>query len=308
MDVNEIREDASHPQSVMHALSVDVEDYFHVAALSSVISVEDWDRMPSRVVRNTQRLLKLFNRTGHKATFFVLGWVAKRYPGLVREIHDAGHEVASHGYSHQLVYNQTPEVFAAETRRSKDILEDIIQTPVTGYRAASYSITLDSLWALDILAELGFFWDSSIFPVRHDRYGIPNSPRAPYTIRTSGGNLIREFPLSTARVMGLSIPAAGGGYFRQFPYPVFRYLFNQASFDGKRPQMFYLHPWEIDPEQPRFNDAPWFSRFRHYTNLDRCESRLERLLQDFRFGTVSQSYEQPVQDVILMQDDLVQLV
>lgn len=308
MDVNEIREDASHPHSVTHALSVDVEDYFHVAALSSVISVEDWDRMPSRVVRNTQRLLRLFNRTGHQATFFVLGWVAKRYPALVREIHDAGHEVASHGYSHQLVYNQTPAVFAAETRRSKHILEDIIQAPVTGYRAASYSITQDSLWALDILAELGFFWDSSIFPIRHDRYGIPNSPRAPYTIRTAGGHLIREFPLTTARVMGMTVPAAGGGYFRQFPYSVFRYLFNQASFDGKRPQMFYLHPWEIDPDQPRFEDAPWFSRFRHYTNLDRCEGRLERLLQDFRFGTVSQSYEQPVQEVVLMQDELVQLV
>lgn len=293
--------------SVVHALSIDVEDYFHVAALSRVIAPADWDTMPSRVEANTDRLLELFERTGHKATFFVLGWVAERHPALVRRLHEAGHEVASHGYSHQLVYTQTPEVFREETLRSKAILEDIIQSPVTGYRAASYSITRDSLWALDILAECGFTWDSSIFPIRHDRYGIPDSPREPYSIRTQAGHVIREFPLTTARLFGLAIPAAGGGYFRQFPYALFRYLFRQAS-GGDRPQMFYLHPWEIDPGQPRFDNASWLSRFRHYTNLDRCEERLERLLGDFRFGTVSDSYAQFCeQPFVVRQSDLVQV-
>lgn len=193
----------------LHALSVDVEDYFHVAALSKVISQEDWGSLPSRVERNTERLLELFDRQQVKCTFFVLGWVAERYPHLIRKLADHGHEIASHGYSHQLVYNQTPAVFTEETRKSKAILEDIIQQPVTGYRAASYSITRESLWALDILAELGFTWDSSIFPIHHDRYGIPDSPKTPYTIQTSNGTALREFPLTTARLFRMTIPAAG---------------------------------------------------------------------------------------------------
>ncbi|SFR58995.1 polysaccharide deacetylase family protein, PEP-CTERM locus subfamily [Marinobacter daqiaonensis] len=292
----------------LHALSIDVEDYFHVAALAGVISPDDWDSLPSRVERNTERLLELFERKQVKATFFVLGWVAERHPELIRKLADHGHEIASHGYSHQLIYHQTPAVFAEETRRSKMILEDIIQKPVTGYRAASYSITRESLWALDILAELGFTWDSSIFPIRHDRYGIPDSPKAPYTIQTSNGTSLREFPLTTAKLFRLTIPAAGGGYFRQFPYPVFRRLFRMASANDTRPQMFYLHPWEIDPDQPRYNDASWLSRFRHYTNLDKCYGRLERLLQDFRFGTVSQSYQEYQPDRIkLHQNEMIRL-
>ena len=278
-------------KGVLHAMSIDVEDYFHVAALAKVIRPDQWSTLPSRVERNTERLLALFERNNNvKATFFVLGWVAEKFPALIRKIADGGHEIASHGYSHQLIYSQTPEVFREETLRSKELLENITGKAVTGYRAASYSITHKSLWALDILAECGFTWDSSIFPIRHDNYGIPGSPRAPYSIETEQGHVLREFPLTTARIGGLSIPAAGGGYFRQFPYPLFRYLFNNASAGGTRPQMFYLHPWEIDADQPRYNNASWFSRFRHYTNLDKCESRLERLMQDFRFGTVSQSY------------------
>ncbi|WP_050898276.1 XrtA system polysaccharide deacetylase [Marinobacter manganoxydans] len=277
-------------KSPLHAMSIDVEDYFHVAALSGVISAEQWGSLPSRVEQNTERLLELFDNHNVKATFFVLGWVADRFPQLIRKLADHGHEIASHGYSHQLIYNQSQETFREETLRSKKLLEDIIGLEVNGYRAASYSITKDSLWALDILSEAGFTWDSSIFPIRHDRYGIPGSPSVPYSIETANGNIMREFPLTTASVMGMAIPAAGGGYFRQFPYPVFRYLFRNASGFGDRPQMFYLHPWEIDPDQPRYSDASWFSRFRHYTNLDRCYDRLERLLQDFRFGTVSESY------------------
>ncbi|MEX1057355.1 MAG: XrtA system polysaccharide deacetylase, partial [Natronospirillum sp.] len=283
---------------------VDVEDYFHVAALAKVISPADWPDMPSRVVNNTQRLLDLFAQANVKATFFVLGWVAERYPQLVRNIHAAGHEVASHGYSHQLIYTQTQQTFRAETQRSKDVLEDIIGAAVTGYRAASYSITRESLWALDLLAELGFTWDSSIFPIRHDRYGIPHSPQQPYTITTASGRTLREFPLTTARVMGMNIPVAGGGYFRQFPYPLFRALFRQATAHGSLPQMFYLHPWEIDPDQPRYNSASWLSRYRHYTNLDRCYPRMKRLLRDFNFGTVSDSYRQFKPGHVVLQDRL----
>ncbi|WP_404362201.1 XrtA system polysaccharide deacetylase [Marinobacter sp.] len=307
-DGNEQVFSASRAESPLHAMSIDVEDYFHVAALSGVIRPNQWASLPSRVEQNTERLLELFDRHDVRATFFVLGWVADRYPDLIRKLADHGHEIASHGYSHQLIYNQTPEVFREETIRSKGLLEDIIQKPVTGYRAASYSITKDSLWALDILAELGFEWDSSIFPIRHDRYGIPDSPRAPYTIETAQGRELREFPLTTAKLLGVTLPAAGGGYFRQFPYPLFRYLFRRASEGGTRPQMFYLHPWEIDPDQPRYNNASWFSRFRHYTNLDQCYGRLERLLTDFRFGTVSESYNSWEPDkTILRANEMIRL-
>ena len=279
-------------QPVTHALTVDVEDYFHVAALASVISRDDWAELPSRVEHNTQRLLSIFAETGHKGTFFVLGWVAERFPNLVRDIHAAGHEIASHGYSHQLIYNQTEATFRAETRHAKALLEDQIQQPVTGYRAASYSITQRSLWALEVLAEEGFLWDSSIFPIHHDRYGIPGSPRSPYRIQTRNGAVLTEFPLTTASWLGMSVPVAGGGYFRQFPYPLFRSLFARASLGGQRPQMFYLHPWELDPDQPRFAGTPWLSRFRHYRHLAECEDRLRRLLKDFRFASVSESFAQ----------------
>ncbi len=270
-------------------MTVDVEDYFHVAAFAKVIDAKGWDRYPCRVERNTDVLLQLFEQKQIKATFFVLGWVAERYPEIVRKIVAQGHEIASHGYSHQLVYSQTPEIFREETHRSKQILEDQAQQAVVGYRAASYSITAKSLWALDILAELGFAWDSSIFPIRHDNYGMPNSPERPYRIKTSGGGVITEFPLTTAKVAGISVPAAGGGYFRQYPYFLSRFLFERASLKGTRPQIFYLHPWEIDADQPRVPGASWFSRFRHYTNLKRCLPRLERMIDDFPFGTVSES-------------------
>jgi polysaccharide deacetylase family protein (PEP-CTERM system associated) len=293
----------SDSYSPLHAMSIDVEDYFHVAALSSVIHPSQWDSLPSRVVQNTERLLALFEQHQVKATFFVLGWVAERFPELIRTLSDHGHEIASHGYSHQLIYSQSQDVFRQETQRSKALLEDITGKAVEGYRAASYSITKDSLWALDILSEAGFTWDSSIFPIRHDRYGIPGSPSEPYSIETTSGAIIREFPLTTAHILGLSIPAAGGGYFRQFPYPVFKYLFHNASGFGVRPQMFYLHPWEIDPEQPRYNNASWFSRFRHYTNLEKCYGRLERLLSDFRFGTVSESYNAYEPEKTLLRSD-----
>lgn len=274
---------------IKHAMTVDVEDYFHVAAFADVIQAKNWDDYPCRVERNTDTLLELFESKNIKATFFVLGWVAERYPDIVKKIVAQGHELASHGYSHQLVYSQTPEVFREETYKSKRILEELGQQAVVGYRAASYSITAKSLWALDILADLGFTWDSSIFPIKHDRYGMPGSPEQPYKIITRSGAEIIEFPLTTAKIGRLSVPAAGGGYFRQYPYFLSKFLFNRASLNQARPQIFYLHPWEIDSEQPRVEGASLFSRFRHYTNLKRCLPRLERMIDDFPFTTVSDS-------------------
>ncbi|MCK8516820.1 DUF3473 domain-containing protein [Methylonatrum kenyense] len=270
---------------IRNALTVDVEDYFQVGALSSAVEPGDWDRWPSRVERNTDRLLELFAEHGASATFFVLGWIAERYPGLVLRIRDAGHEIASHGYSHQLVYTQSPATFRQETARSKELLEDILGTPITGYRAASYSITPASRWALDILVELGFSWDSSLFPIRHDVYGMPGSPELPYRLQTPNGGELVEFPLSTLRLFGQRLPIAGGGYFRLFPYWFSQWGLDRINRNGN-PFIFYLHPWEIDPDQPRVDNLSLKSRFRHYTNLARCERRLEALISRFRFGRV----------------------
>ncbi|MBW7470071.1 DUF3473 domain-containing protein [Marinobacter sp. M216] len=271
--------------TIQNALTIDVEDYFQVAALSEAVERDDWSSMEYRVEANTDRLLELFDSHNIKATFFTLGWVAERSPALVRRIRDAGHEIASHGYSHQLIYDQTPELFREETRRSKRILEDITGEPVTGYRAASYSITSKSRWALDVLCDEGFTWDSSIFPVHHDRYGMPGTPFEPYQLRAPGGGLLTEFPLSTCPIGRYRLPIAGGGYFRLFPYWFSRWGLGQINKAGQ-PFIFYLHPWEIDPDQPRLK-VKAFSRFRHYNNLDKCMSRLESLLGDFRFGPVS---------------------
>lgn len=272
-------------ERIENALTIDVEDYFQVAALAEAVRYDDWDSMEYRVEANTDRILALFEEADVKATFFTLGWVAERSPKLVKRIADAGHEVASHGYSHQLIYNQTPDVFRDETRRSKEILEEILGRAVTGYRAASYSITNQSRWALDILAEEGFTWDSSIFPVRHDRYGMPGTPRWPHRLTTDKGYELAEFPLSTLKLPGYTLPIAGGGYFRLFPYWFSDWGLGSINRQGQ-PFVFYLHPWEVDPGQPRL-DVKWFSRFRHYNNLDVCEQRLAQLLKRFRFTTMS---------------------
>jgi polysaccharide deacetylase family protein (PEP-CTERM system associated) len=269
---------------IRNALTVDVEDYFQVSAFAENIDPSEWVNHPLRVENNTHKLLDLFDEHQVKATFFVLGWVAEREQSLVQEIAKRGHEVACHGYSHQLVYNQDPAVFQEETTRAKSILENIIQQQVRGYRAASYSITEKSQWALDILAETGFIYDSSIFPVRHDRYGMPNTPEYPYSLKTPSGHTIIEFPLSTAKIFNYRLPVAGGGYFRLYPYWLSRMGLRQINRQQK-PFIFYLHPWEIDPDQPRV-ETSWFSRFRHYNNLDKCESRLQNLMTDFQFATV----------------------
>jgi polysaccharide deacetylase family protein (PEP-CTERM system associated) len=221
------------------------------------------------------------------ATFFVLGWIAERYPRLVIEIAARGHEVACHGYSHELVYQQRPEEFRRETVRALKILEDISQVAINGYRAASFSITQKSLWALDILVETGFIYDSSMFPIHHDRYGTPDALDAPHRLKTPGGFDLIEFPLSTVKVFGQRLPVSGGGYFRLYPYAFTRAAFRHINKRMRQPFIFYLHPWEIDPDQPRVRTS-WLSRLRHYNNLDKCEHRLGQLLTDFEFLTVTE--------------------
>jgi polysaccharide deacetylase family protein (PEP-CTERM system associated) len=276
----------SGPFAIANAMTVDVEDYFHVSALAEVISRRDWNSMEYRAERSTERLLTLFDECRVKCTFFVLGWVANRSKSLIRKLHDAGHEVACHGLTHELVYRQTPQIFREETAQSKAMLEDIIGGPVLGYRAASYSITSESLWALDILCELGFKYDSSIFPIAHDRYGIPGAATKPGEFVTAQGNRIVEFPLSTVGLLGWRLPVAGGGYFRLLPYAYTRWGLSKINREDCIPFVFYLHPWEIDPDQPRFA-ASRLSRFRHYTNLSKCESRLRRLIRDFDFTNMA---------------------
>jgi len=265
-----------------NAMTVDVEDWFQVAAFADRIDPASWDRFVPRVERNTDRLIEMFAGASVRATFFTLGWIAERHPALIRRIAAAGHEVACHGYSHQLVYNQSQITFREETLRAKGLLEDLLGEPMRGYRAASYSIIRESLWALDILVEAGFEYDSSIFPVRHDRYGIPGGERWPHRLTAPGGGELVEFPLTTVRWLGMSLPIAGGGYFRLYPYALTRAGLATITRESL-PVIFYLHPWEIDPGQPRIN-ASLRSRFRHYTNLGRCEARLARLLTHFSWG------------------------
>jgi len=273
--------------TIQNAFSVDVEDYFHVEALSSAVNRGQWDNLDYRAEANTQRVLDLLASEGVRGTFFVLGWVAKRSPGLVRDLHAAGHEVACHGLTHQLVYNQSRQTFTDETRQAKELLEDAIGAPVRGYRAATYSITTKSLWALDVLEELGFAYDSSIFPVRHDLYGIPGSPRFPY--RPGPGRLL-EVPITTVEFFGQRLPCGGGGYFRLLPYPLFRAGLRRVNDRDGQPAVFYCHPWEVDPGQPRVEGVSLKSRFRHYTNLNAMEGRLRRLLRDFRWGRMDEVF------------------
>lgn len=268
---------------IVNAFSVDVEDYFQVAALATAVARESWAGRESRVEGNTAVILDLLAERSIRGTFFVLGWIAERHPGLVKRIAAAGHEIASHGYSHQLIYTQTRAVFHEETARSKRLLEDLCGAPVIGYRAASFSITRRSLWALDVLSELGFRYDSSIFPIRHDLYGIPDAPVEPGMVTAPSGARLVEFPMSAASFFGLKVPVSGGGYFRLLPYALSRRGLRQINERNARPFTFYLHPWEIDPGQPRIRVGA-LSRFRHYTNLARCEARLRRLLGEFRFA------------------------
>lgn len=271
--------------AIRNAMSIDVEDYFHVAALSGAIPRSQWDSMEYRAEGNTERLLEVFATADIKATFFILGWVARRSPALIRQIQAAGHEIACHGMSHKLIYTQSLQEFTQETRDAKSLLEDITGVQVRGYRAATYSITRRSLWALDVLCEAGFLYDSSIFPIKHDLYGIPDAPQIPTRMTAPNGGKIIEFPMSTVSMFGVRLPVSGGGYFRLLPYALLRAGLRKLNLELQRPFVFYLHPWEIDPEQPRI-EVGLRSRLRHYTNLKRCEQRLRQLLSEFRFTTV----------------------
>ncbi|MFO0881179.1 MAG: XrtA system polysaccharide deacetylase [Gemmataceae bacterium] len=270
----------------LNALTIDVEDYYHVSGFEGVIDRADWENLPSRVGSSTERLLDCLAEAGVHATFYILGWVAERQPSLVRAIQAAGHEIGCHSYEHRLIYQQTPGEFRADLRRGLRVLEDILGEAVTLYRAPSFSITLASTWALNILAEEGIRIDSSIYPTHHDRYGIAGTPLEPHAIDLPAGRLW-EFPPPVCRLLGYPLPVGGGGYFRLFPYAVTRAGLRRINAAG-RPFATYLHPWELDPDQPRV-PAKATTRFRHYVSLKRTEVRLVRLLKDFPMGTVSQA-------------------
>ena len=273
-------------ERVLHCLSFDIEEHFQVSAFDSPMRRGHWDQFESRVERNTSRVLDLLASRSVSATFFILGWVACRYPKLVRRIAADGHEVASHGNVHELILVQTPARFREDIRKTKRILEDLIGQAVHGYRAPSFSITRETMWALPILAEEGYTYDSSIFPIPHPSYGIPNALPYSHQVSTEKGALW-EVPLSTVKIFGLPVPIGGGGYFRLFPYPILRQLLYKVESTG-HPLVMYLHPWELDPDQPLMK-GQWLSRFRHYTNLHKTESRLVSLLEDFRFAPIREA-------------------
>ncbi|MBJ6801418.1 XrtA system polysaccharide deacetylase [Geomonas propionica] len=275
---------------MLNALTVDVEDYFQVSAFARYVDRDQWDRYPLRVEENTARVLELFESFGVRATFFILGWVARRCPALVREIRDRGHEISCHGFGHQLVYDIGAERFREDVRSAKALLEDISGCPVRGYRAPSYSITAKSLWALDVLIEEGFEYDSSVFPVYHDIYGLPGAPRFPHLIRREAG-VLAEFPLTTYPLQfggrQFLLPVAGGGYLRLFPAWFLKRCIASINRREGEPAVLYFHPWEIDPSQPRIR-AGLRSRFRHYLNLEKTEGKLRCLLSEIPFGTMSE--------------------
>jgi len=265
---------------VTNVMTVDVEDYFHVQAFAGVIDRRQWDLYPLRVEQNTRRVLEMFRKHNVRATFFVLGWVAERCAKLVREIADDGHEVGCHGYAHQPIYNGDEKEFREDLRHALTIIETILSCRVRSYRAPSYSITNDTMWALDILADEGFENDSSIFPILHDNYGIPDAPRFPHVRKLKLSGHITEFPPSTLRLLGNNVPIAGGGYLRLYPYRLTSWAIEHLNKQENQPAMVYLHPWELDQAQPRI-PAPWRSRFRHYQNIGTMKSKLEKLLIDF---------------------------
>ena len=271
----------SQATGIVNAMSVDVEDYFQVSAFENTISSNDWDKLPCRVEGNTDRILELFAEHDVKATFFMLGWVAERYPGLVRRIVDSGHELASHGYTHTRVTRQTPAVFSEDIAKTKSLLEDIAGCEVRGYRAASYSIVSNTLWAHDLLREAGYCYSSSIYPIHHDLYGIPGAPRFSYLPGEKG---LLEIPVTTVSLFNHNLPCGGGGYFRLLPYSVSRWAMQHVNKADGQPCVFYFHPWEIDPEQPKQQGISRKTRFRHYLNLGRMMNRIERLLSDFNWG------------------------
>ncbi len=271
---------------IANALTIDVEDYFQVSAMAPYIDRADWDRCECRVEHNIDRILQLLSAKQTHATFFTLGWVAERYPEMVRRIVREGHELASHGYGHQRVTDLSEAQFYDDIHRAKDLLEDIGGQPVLGYRAPSFSIGASNLWALDTLLRAGYRYSSSIYPVQHDHYGMPDAPRFAHQIREG----LLEVPPTTLRMFNRNLPSSGGGYFRLLPYSLSRWMLQQVNRRDAQSAIFYFHPWEIDPGQPRVAGIDLKTRFRHYVNIGRTEQRLARLLEDFRWGRMDQIF------------------
>lgn len=284
--------DQTTPAPIRNAMTIDVEDYFQVSAFAAHIPRDSWPTLSCRVERNMERILALLDEREVKATFFTLGWIAERYPAMVRRIVENGHELASHGYSHLRVTDQSPAEFLDDITRSKKLLEDIASHAVIGYRAPSFSIGTRNLWALDTLQEAGYRYSSSIYPIRHDHYGMPEAPR--FRFHPRGPEGVVELPATTVKLFGRNLPASGGGYFRLLPYSLSRWFMKRVNHTDGQPCIFYFHPWEIDPEQPRQKNVGLKTRFRHYVNLSRTESRIRALLRDFQWGRV---------DRIFLEDD-----
>ena len=273
--------------AMRNVMTVDVEDYFHAEALSRCFPREGWNALEWRVEANVDRLLALFDATNVSATFFILGWVAERHRQLIARIADGGHEIASHGYDHRRVDRQRRHEFAEDVHRATSVLEELSGKPVFGYRAPTFSISRDNFWAFDVLERAGYRYSSSVFPIRHDNYGIPDAPRFPFF---PAGRRILEIPITTTARFRTNLPCAGGGYFRLLPYWWSRANIERVNRSDGQPCVFYIHPWEIDPAQPRRTDVSWLSRRRHYTNLETTEARLNRLLQDFDWGRMDEVF------------------
>ena len=276
------------PTPIRNAMTIDVEDYFQVSAFASRIARADWDRLPCRVERNVDTILAILQEHKTHATYFMLGWVGERYPALVRRIVEQGHELASHGYDHQRVTDQSPNEFRQDITRSKRLLEDLGGVSVQGYRAPSFSIGHSNLWALECLNEAGYRYSSSVYPIRHDHYGMVGAPR--FAFKPESGRGLLELPVTTVSVFNQNLPAGGGGYFRLLPYSMSRWCIKRVNRVDQQPCIFYFHPWEIDPEQPRVEGLSAKTRFRHYLNLGRTEARLRRLLADFTWGPINQVF------------------
>lgn len=269
-----------------NALTIDVEDYFQVSAFAPYIKRSEWNSRECRVTGNVERILALLADRNTKATFFTLGWIAERYPGVVRRIVAEGHELASHGYGHARASEQSEEVFFSDIHRAKSILEDLGGMQVKGYRAPSFSIGTENLWAFDCLARAGYQYSSSIYPIQHDHYGMPDAPRFAHSVRPG----LLEIPVSTVRLLNRNFPSSGGGYFRLLPYAVSRWMVNRVNRVDRKPAIFYFHPWEIDAQQPRINGVNAKTRFRHYVNISSMEGKLSQLLQDYRWGRMDEVF------------------
>lgn len=265
---------------ITNALTIDVEDYFQVSAFATHIARSEWNTRESRIERNVDRVLEMLSDHGTKATFFTLGWIAERFPHLIRKIVWEGHELASHGYGHERASDQTEDAFFADVNLAKIILEDLTGNAVHGYRAPSFSIGTTNLWAFDCLRRAGYRYSSSIYPIAHDHYGMPDSPRFAYEVRPG----LIEIPVTTLRVLNRNLPSSGGGYFRLLPYAISRWMLNRVNLHDRESGIFYFHPWEIDAGQPRIAGISGKTRFRHYVNIDRMDGRLNRLLNDFKWG------------------------